>query len=403
MAALVPPVTRSHRKIMGCALILLSMVAMSVRAHPGFPGSALVHVEADGRITIHVRLDALAFALNETPAQIADEPMRQLLAGPREQLAASLEEGRQRFIALFELTANGQRVPIELTNSPTVAQIEEAEARSNPVRLPIMLDFAAVARQPAGTNRMALKFPEVMGNVIVTIERPAKEPFSIPLSAGERSPDLPLRLSDVPGGDTPSTSESDESVAEPSVLSVVWRFIKIGFEHIIPEGADHCLFVLGLFLLSPRIKPVLWQISAFTVAHTITLTLTSLNIIGMPASIVEPTIAASVAFIGVENLMTTKVHSWRIVVAFIFGLIHGMGIATAFNEAGFPPGQLVPSLAAFTVGVEAGHIAVLVIAFIALGWTKDKPWYRKRVAVPLSLAIAAVAVYWLVERVAAQF
>src|SRR5205814_3818726 len=106
----------------------------------------------------------------------------------------------------------------------------------------------------------------------------------------------------------------------------------------------------------------------------------------------------SIAFIGIENLLTTQVHSWRIIVAFVFGLVHGMGIATAFNEAGFPPGQLVNSLAAFTVGVEAGHLTVLVAAFLALSWTRNKKWYRARVAIPISLLIALVAIVWIVQR-----
>ncbi len=107
----------------------------------------------------------------------------------------------------------------------------------------------------------------------------------------------------------------------------------------LPQGLDHCLFVLGLFLLIPKFKPVLWQISpAFTVAHThSTLTLTSLHIIGLSSRIVEPTIAASIAVIGIENLVTKEIHPWRPAIAFLFGLVHGMGVATAFNDAGFPP------------------------------------------------------------------
>ncbi|MFT3685704.1 MAG: HupE/UreJ family protein [Phycisphaerales bacterium] len=150
---------------------------------------------------------------------------------------------------------------------------------------------------------------------------------------------------------------------------------------------------------SARAKPVLWQITAFTVAHTVTLTLTTLHVIGLPSSIVEPTIALSVAFIGFENLCTTKVHRWRHAVAFLFGLVHGMGVATAFDEVGFAPGKLVPSLAAFTVGVEGGHVAVLIAAFALLGWSRDKPWYRNRVAIPLSCLISIVALYWMVQRV----
>mgnify|MGYP000923236644 CR=1 FL=1 len=146
-------------------------------------------------------------------------------------------------------------------------------------------------------------------------------------------------------------------------------------------------------------NPAKLQISAFTLAHTLTLTLTSLNIIGLPSHIVEPAIAASIAVVGIENLFTKRVDWKRSAVAFGFGLVHGMGVATAFNEAGFPEGRLIPSLAAFTVGVEAGHLAVLAGAFALLAWTRSRPWYRTRVAVPLSLAISLVALVWFVQRV----
>jgi hydrogenase/urease accessory protein HupE len=196
----------------------------------------------------------------------------------------------------------------------------------------------------------------------------------------------------TPGAETPRHQP------EVGMLNLFWRYASYGFRHIIPKGLDHCAFVLGLFLLSPRWKPVLLQITTFTIAHTVTLTLTSLHVIGLPSSFIEPAIAISVAFIGIENLVTTKVHPWRPAIAFFFGLVHGMGVATAFNEAPFPPGHLVPSLAAFTVGVEAGHVAVLTAAFLALGWFRDKPWYRARIAIPLSVLIAVIALIWTGQR-----
>src|SRR6185295_8754589 len=141
-----------------------------------------------------------------------------------------------------------------------------------------------------------------------------------------------------------------------------WRYVILGFTHIIPQGADHALFVLGLFLLTPRVKALLWQITAFTIAHSLTLTLATFHLLKLPSIVIEPTIAASIAFIAVENLATTKVHAWRPVVAFVFGLVHGMGFASALSEVGLPTGQLVAALVAFNVGVECGHVTVLAAA-----------------------------------------
>jgi uncharacterized membrane protein len=166
-----------------------------------------------------------------------------------------------------------------------------------------------------------------------------------------------------------------------------------------PGGTDHAVFVLGLFLLSPRVKALLWQITAFTIAHSITLTLATLHLVSIRASIVEPTIALTIAFIGVENVCTRKVHAWRPVVAFIFGLVHGLGFASGLMEVGLPTGQLAAGLIAFNVGVEGGHVTVLGAAFLFLGWWRSKPWYRKLVAIPISTGIAGIAFFWMIQRI----
>jgi hypothetical protein len=184
-------------------------------------------------------------------------------------------------------------------------------------------------------------------------------------------------------------------------LQVAWRYVALGFTHIVPRGLDHALFVLGLFLLSPRFKSLLWPVTAFTIAHSTTLTLTTFHLVRLPAAVVEPAIAATIAFVAVENLVTDKVHPWRVAVAFIFGLVHGMGFASALSDIGLPTGQLVAGLVAFNVGVEGGHLAVLACAAVLLGWSRNKPWYRKRVAIPLSVAITLVALAWVVQRIAA--
>lgn len=374
------------------AAVALAAIASAAAAHPPVATSALVKIDADGRITVTVRHDALAFALNDTSLNITDAPMYELLAGPDEAMTEAFDAGRDRFADLFRLLADDARIQVQVVESPTTAAVRAWQKDRPDRRLPVKLDFVARATLPAPARRIAVRFPDILGDVIVTFDRPGAEPFTMPLAPGETSP--PMELSAT----VPRVGAAPIRATPLSTLAVAWRFIALGFTHIVPAGPDHALFVLGLFLLCPRMKVVLWQITAFTIAHTITLTLTSLHIVGLPSSIVEPTIAASIAFIGVENLLTARVHSWRPAVAFLFGLAHGMGVATAFNEAGFPPGRLVPSLAAFTVGVEGGHIAVLAAAFLLLSWTRDRSWYRRRISIPLSLLIAAIAVFWMVQR-----
>jgi HupE / UreJ protein len=180
---------------------------------------------------------------------------------------------------------------------------------------------------------------------------------------------------------------------------VILFYLKLGFEHIVPNGFDHILFVVGLCLLSTKIKTILWQATAFTVAHSITLALSMKGLIVTPPALVEPIIALSIVFVAVENILLTELKPWRILVVFLFGLIHGMGFASSLNEIGLPRNKFFTSIVSFNVGVELGQIVVIVGVFVLIIFAfGKKPWYRKFVVYPLSAAIAIIAAYWTVQR-----
>lgn len=181
---------------------------------------------------------------------------------------------------------------------------------------------------------------------------------------------------------------------------VVWFYLKLGMRHIIPEGIDHILFVVGLCLLSKNIKTIIWQATAFTVAHSITLALSMKNIIVAPGVLVEPIIALSILFVAIENILLNELKPWRILIVFLFGLIHGMGFASALNETGLPRNKFFTSILSFNAGVELGQIIVITSVFllIIIPFGK-KPWYKKFVIYPLSIGIALIAAYWTVERI----
>ncbi len=184
------------------------------------------------------------------------------------------------------------------------------------------------------------------------------------------------------------------------VGNVITFYTILGFQHIIPDGLDHILFVISLFLMDPRLKPVVLQASCFTIAHTITLILTSKDIIVPPSHIIEPVIAISIAFVALENIFIGELKLWRYGIVFLFGLIHGMGFANALNEIGLPRNSFYTSLISFNVGVELGQIAVIGILWLLIGKFFSKEiWYRKRIAIPLSIFIACIATYWTIERV----
>ncbi len=185
-------------------------------------------------------------------------------------------------------------------------------------------------------------------------------------------------------------------------------YVTIGVGHILPDGADHILFVLAIFLASTRVKALVWQISAFTVAHTATLGLAAAGIITPAASVVEPLIAFTIAFVAIENLVFKDMTKWRPVVVFGFGLIHGLGFAGFFGDLGLPPGQFWSALIGFNVGVEIGQLSVVLVAALLGTWIRRQlsdpdgtGRYRQLLARPASLLIGLTGLWWGITRVIA--
>lgn len=180
---------------------------------------------------------------------------------------------------------------------------------------------------------------------------------------------------------------------------VFWQYLELGFRHILPKGLDHICFVLGLFLLSTRWRSLLVQVSAFTVAHTLTLAASIYGVVRLSPAVVEPLIALSIAYVAIENLVTSELKPWRPVLVFAFGLLHGLGFAGVLTALGLPRERFLTALLSFNVGVELGQLAVIAGAFLFVGyWSSGRSWYRRRVVLPASLAIAAIGIYWFVER-----
>ncbi|MEM6385534.1 MAG: HupE/UreJ family protein [Pseudomonadota bacterium] len=192
----------------------------------------------------------------------------------------------------------------------------------------------------------------------------------------------------------PRTGGSDQTALEAFV-----DYVYVGFDHIVPQGLDHILFVLGLFFFSLRMGALLWQVTAFTLAHTVTLALGALDIIRLSPDIVEPIIAASIVYVGIENLFLRKLPPWRPFVIFGFGLLHGLGFASVLQEFGLGNDHFIPKLIGFNVGVEVGQLAVIAAAWITLALFFGRfGWYHRRIAAPVSVAIAIIAAFWVLER-----
>jgi len=186
--------------------------------------------------------------------------------------------------------------------------------------------------------------------------------------------------------------------ARPPLLTRLREYVALGYTHILPKGLDHILFVIGLFLLSARSRPVLAQVTTFTIAHSVTLGLSLYGLVSLPSRVVEPLIALSIAYVAIENLRTSTLTPVRVALVFLFGLLHGMGFAGVLTSLELARSDFAVALFGFNVGVELGQISVIVAVALLVGWWRTRTWYYPRVVVPASLAIASVGLYWTVVR-----
>lgn len=220
------------------------------------------------------------------------------------------------------------------------------------------------------------------------------------LFPGENSFTLDLTNFFGPGEESNSTESSNFEYKDTAdSQSTFISFLRQGFVHVVPLGLDHILFVFGLFLLSRKWKPLILQVSAFTLAHTLTLGLATLGIISVSPQIVEPIIAASIAVIALENIFFPGYKPYRLVIVFIFGLIHGLGFAGALSGFNLEPTSLLIGLFGFNLGVEFGQLALLIAAYLFTTQIKNQSNYRQWIVIPGSFTIALFGIYWTIERI----
>ena len=148
----------------------------------------------------------------------------------------------------------------------------------------------------------------------------------------------------------------------------------LGYRHILPEGLDHILFVLGLFLLRAELRPVLIQVTTFTIAHSLTLALSLYGVVSLPTRVVEPLIALSIVYVAIENLRTRTLTPSRVALVFLFGLLHGLGFAGVLTGLHLARGDFAVALLGFNLGVEAGQLTVIAGAALLLGSWQQRGW-----------------------------
>lgn len=362
-------------------LALFGLVS-TAQAHEIRPAVVDLTFTEDGqaRFEIDLNLEALVAGIGPQHQDTAESPEAErynaLRNLPPDRLRQSFDDFRTRFLdGVSVRDQSGRALETAVTDIEIPPVGDTALARTS--------TLTVTARPGPGTDAVIWSWQAAFGPNIIRVGLPGGEHgYTEYLAEGAASEPIPLQ------GD----------VAQ-SVTSVAANYAWIGFTHILPKGLDHILFVVGLFLLSTRLRPLLVQVTSFTVAHTITLALGVTGLVTLPAAVVEPLIAASIVYVAVENIVSSKLHAWRPVIVFAFGLLHGLGFAGVLQEIGISDAYFVTALLSFNVGVELGQIAVILGCFLLVGlWFRHQSWYRGAVAIPASAAVAAVGAYWFAER-----
>ncbi len=336
----------------------------------------------DGQLDITIRLNAEAILAGVNLSEVEDTN-DSAQAADYDALRAMSDDGLQdAFQQAWPAFADGLTLRAgEITLTPLLRDVEVVPEDN--IEVPRDTIVVIATPLPPGDTAVQIGWGSEFGTLVLRQSETVKEPFTGIIEPGALSPPLPR-----------------DGSFEESGWQNFTRYLISGFDHIIPKGLDHILFVLGLFFFSMQMRPLLIQVSAFTVAHTITLALATLEIVNIPGSIVEPLIALSIVYVAVENVFARRMTLWRPFVIFGFGLLHGLGFASVLGEFGLEPSRFIASLIAFNIGVEVGQLTVIAAAFLAVGLLfGQKEWYRARIAIPASLVIALIGAYWSFERV----
>ena len=423
--------------------MLTFALASFAHAHEVLPSIGDFRTEND-RVVFDIRANVESFlaeidlteVTNTGEAAQADtyDTLRQSSA---EDLAARFEAFWPSFAQGLNIVVDGQRLTPEL--------IGVAAEPVGDIELVRETHFTFAATLPPQAETLVFSWAPENG-ILVLRQMDVPAPYDAYLEAGAATDPIPLS-----GG------------GQATGWETFFDYIPVGFDHIVPKGLDHILFVLGLFFLAAHFRPLLLQVSLFTLAHTITLALAALGYVKLPGSLVEPLIAASIVFVALENIWAKGISRWRPYIIFGFGLLHGLGFASVLGEFGLPEGTFVAALIGFNVGVEVGQLAVITLMFLCVWqavridrganeaprglilyasllaiavvisllnpaglatllenpvWLFAAPLagifalsfasimlrdqidaYRRIVAIPASVAIAAVGAYWFIERV----
>ena len=386
--------TPVYKKLFLFPLLFCSILLISFQSHADVVKPALVEisVNTNGSFSIEVRasIEALLTGINSRYKNTKDAPNAQayddLRVLPKEELLASFHQFEKQLYQQIKLSFDGQ---------PSEFKIKSvAIPEPGYVKVPRISIIVLEGQAPKSAKSLVWYYPMSFGDNAVRVrqvdDKNEKWHWSAWQWLKKDEASQPFSLTEV--------------FTQQSLTQIISTYTVSGFEHILPKGLDHILFILGIFLLSLHLRPLLWEVTMFTIAHTITLGLSMNGMIDLPANIVEPLIALSIAFIAIENILSAKLHKSRLFIVFAFGLLHGLGFASVLADFGMPENDFATALISFNMGVEIAQVTIILLAYLIFDYgvrrqLADDQQYRQVVVIPGSLIIASIGLYWTYDRI----
>lgn len=369
-------------------LCLSALLPTLLPAHPEWKEASCIGViDEQNTFALTVKFDVPSFLLGQLPKDAPIKDLDALMFTPG-RLAASVEPARKQFLAGLRLEADGRPVAWKLEAFPTAEQILAQSARQGEAdRYPVMMNAKFTATVPADTRQLVLRFPDALGTVFTNLRKGME--FQTVMAVSKHEP------GEFQIGDGPAPADNQ----------TLLTLLADGFGHVLPDGWDHCLFMLAMFLGATSLRQALGRSLVFTLGHSVTLSAVALGWIGNPGPWIEPFIALTIGLGGWMAYRGSATNRQMLIIPAAFGLVHGLGFAAAVSDRlkDWDNGSIVRILIGFNVGVELAQMAVIFTS-AALLWAVLRAGLsetRARRSLCLTVAIVGFAVMaWRIAGIA---
>ena len=366
-------------------LCLSALLPTLLPAHPEWKEASCIGViDEQNTFALTVKFDVPSFLLGQLPKDAPIKDLDALMFTP-DRLAASVEPARKQFLAGLRLEADGRPVAWKLEAFPTAEQILAQSARQGEAdRYPVMMNAKFTATVPADTRQLVLRFPDALGTVFTNLRKGME--FQTVMAVSKHEP------GEFQIGDGPAPADNQ----------TLLTLLADGFGHVLPDGWDHCLFMLAMFLGATSLRQALGRSLVFTLGHSVTLSAVALGWIGNPGPWIEPFIALTIGLGGWMAYRGSATNRQMLIIPAAFGLVHGLGFAAAVSDRlkDWDNGSIVRILVGFNVGVELAQMAVIFTSAALLWALLRTGLVETKLRRSLCLAVAIVGFAVMAWRIA---